>query len=238
MAGVAGRARCCQPGVSVRGWLLVVPKVGDRRAEHPRGNREGGVDERAIWTWRSRSAFRLTIGRAARIRSASAKKSPAELGGCRVLWNGPDVVPVEAPPWWFPYGAGVASAERSIRLLKQDRVAPVFFPWNRRGWHKAQGGRPHKPGRVSESYPPHHQCRRYDCVRSFGWCLTHLGLSKRVARQPLPDRDARGPINDLHRRSCWSERFKDEYRARHTSAATAWMTSRTTCNRLSDSTSR
>jgi hypothetical protein len=53
--------------------------------------------------------------------------------------------------------------------------------------------------------------------------LTQLGLRKRVARQPLPDRDARSPINDLHRRSCWSEGFNDEYRARHTSAATAWI---------------
>src|SRR6478752_7066382 len=49
----------------------------------------------ATWTWRSRSARRLTSGRAARIRSASAKCSPAAalggwvvIGSVSCLWQG------------------------------------------------------------------------------------------------------------------------------------------------------
>jgi hypothetical protein len=50
------------------------------------------VDEGAIWTWRSRSAFRLTIGRAARIFDVGEVLS----SGAGWLWyavDGSDVVP-------------------------------------------------------------------------------------------------------------------------------------------------
>jgi hypothetical protein len=65
------------------GWQLLVLAF----AEQTRGDCERGVDER-VWTWRSRSAPRLTSGRAVRNRSASAKCSPAALGGCGVLRMG------------------------------------------------------------------------------------------------------------------------------------------------------
>lgn len=60
-------------------------------------------------------------------------------------------------------------------------------------------------------------------------------------RQPLPDRDARSPINDLGRRFRWSEGFNDKYRRAPTHQrrhGVDTLTSRTTCDRLSDSASR
>ena len=70
----------------------------------------------ATWTWGSRSALRLTRGRAARIRSASAKWSPAVLGGCGVRDIGPGVLPVKARSLSSLLAAGPLMVTSSQRL--------------------------------------------------------------------------------------------------------------------------
>jgi hypothetical protein len=94
MPGVSWTRSLLSAGwVSVRGWLLVVLVVGGGRAEHARGNCEGGVAERDLDVVVTVGAS-LDDRQAPRILSASAECSPAALGGCGVLWMGLPLFPV------------------------------------------------------------------------------------------------------------------------------------------------
>jgi hypothetical protein len=85
-------------GASRRAVRPLARGLGLPVVEQRRGDAERRVDERDLDVAVT-SAPRLTSGRAARIRSASAKCSPAAVDGCGVLCMGRTYIPVKAPVW-------------------------------------------------------------------------------------------------------------------------------------------